>query len=189
MATPNWVTEQDWDTLILGGERMPGAARVEVDMRGCLDKRKARGARRSKPRDTGAQPAQVDIELTLLPADMPEFERRLPVIRPRASGAPMDPLAIAHPNTRLWGVNSVLIDSVSSPMPTTGGYLRIRIKALEWVPEAKAVKKPKTAPKEGSGKSAKELADALNQLPMSQNPPAVEENFFQGADDLQSNGF
>jgi hypothetical protein len=149
-----------------------------------VDVKKPKGGRRATVRDTGAPPAKLDIELTLLPEDMPAFERYLPLLRPRGPNAVMDPITIDHPNARLWGINIILVDSVSSPMPTTGGWLRIRIKAIEWVPAPKPVKKPKAAPK--PHQPIDPLIDALNELPMSQN--AYEENF-TSADQVQGSGF
>ena len=184
MPTPDWVTTEDWDALYLGDVRMPGTARVEVDMPSGVDIKKPKGGRRARVRDTGSPPAKLDIELILMPSDMPAFERYLPILRPRAIDGVMDPISIAHPNARLWGINVVLVDSISSPMPTTGGWLKIRIKAVEWVPEPKAVKKPKTAPKPPADVAA--LTDALNELPMSGG--AAEENF-TSAEQIEGSGF
>lgn len=184
MPVPDWNTTEDWDILLLGDVAMPGTARVEVDMPSGVDVKKPKGGRRATVRDTGSPPAKLDIELTLMPADMPLFERYLPILRPRASNGVMDPIAIAHPNARMWGINVVLVDSVSSPMPTTGGYLRIKIKAIEWVPVPKAVKKPKVQPKSESDVPG--LINALDELPMSSG--AAEENF-TSADQPLGSGF
>ena len=148
MTTADWTRTGEWDVLTLGGKVMPGIARVEVEIGSGLDVQKSKGAKKARVKDTGAPPAQLSIELVLLPANMDDFEAVLPVISPRSPTASKDGLSITHPNAKLWGVNTVKIGNISSPMPTPGGMLVIKIKAIEHIEAPKAVKKPSQVPVE-----------------------------------------
>jgi hypothetical protein len=181
-----WLTSDDWNVLLLGDARMPGVASVEVEMPSGVDVKKPKGGRRARVRDTGSPPAKLRIELTLMPEDMAQFQRYLPILRPRGANGVMDPISIGHPNARMWGINNVLVDEISSPMPTTGGYLRIKIKAVEWVPAPKAVKKPKEQPDEDWDKQTRDGIDALNERPSQSG--AAEQNF-TSADEPLGSGF
>ncbi len=61
----------------------------------------------------------------------------------------LDPIAIQHPNARLWSIDSVDIGKIGSPTPATGGILTVTIEAVQYVPQPKAIKKPQVKPESG----------------------------------------
>lgn len=173
MPASDWTRSEDWDVLYLGGQRLPGVARVEVKLPGSLDVKKPKGGKKAYLTDTGAQPARVDIALELLPSDLAELERVIPTLRARAANGGQNPLAIAHPQCRMWGVDVVKVGDISAPMPRAGGSYVVKIQAIEHVERPKAVKPPK-AKAEGDWDVQPKI-DALKERP-SQNG-AAEQNF------------
>ena len=151
MPLPDWTRQQDYNVLYLGGVFVPCAvARVEVKLPSGLDIKKGKGKKKATITDDGDPPAEVDIEVDLLPQHLSEFAQKIiPLLRPQAKGAGRPPLEIAHPNTRLWGINVITPGEISSPMPASGGVWTISIKSHEWAPAPQQVKnkkdeKPKT---------------------------------------------
>src|SRR5690606_39927556 len=49
-----------------------------------LDIQKPKGGKKATIRDEGAPPAQLDIEVELLPEELQEFESHIPLLRPRS---------------------------------------------------------------------------------------------------------
>lgn len=182
MPTADWTTSGEWDVLLLGGKAMPGVARVEVDIGSGLDVQKSKGSKKARVKDTGTPPAEVDIELILLPADMAAFEAVLPLISPRAATASKAPLSIGHPNAKLWGINMVKIGKISSPMPVAGKFV-IKIRALEHIDEPKRVKKPATNSDKGDWNVQPKI-DAPQSSPS--NSGAPEANFSESPEILGS---
>jgi hypothetical protein len=184
MAT-DWTRDPLWDVAYVGKERLPGVARVDIKLPGGLDVRKPKGARGAIVRDTGAQAARVSIELTMMPADMPELERVIPLLRGRGAGASASILDFSHPLAKLWGVGKIVVDDISTPSPTAGGAFRMSISAFEHVPAPKAVKKPKEEDASGWN-DVQGLKDALSERPSQSG--AAEENFTSD-DPIQGSGF
>lgn len=147
MPVADWTQSGEWDVLYLGGQRMPGVARVEIDLPSSLDVQKPKGGKKAVVQDKGAMPATVKIELELLPEDLPDLDSAISKVRARAKNGVQEELAIAHPNARLFGVNMVKVGRISSPMPRSGGTLTISIEAIEHVKAPKAIKKPSPKPK------------------------------------------
>lgn len=149
MPAPDWWRTEDWDALYLGGKRIPGVARVNISLPSGLDIQKPKGGKKATIRDEGAPPAQLDIEVELLPEELQEFESHIPLLRPRSKNGARDPLEIGHPNARLWGINVITVGEVSAAHPTTGGTYTVHIQAHEWAPAPTPVKKPQNKPRDG----------------------------------------
>lgn len=148
MPAPDWWRSEDWDALYLGGKKFPGVARVNVALPSGLDIQKPKGGKRATIRDEGAPPAELDIEVELLPKELVEFEALIPLLRPRSKNGARDPLEIGHPQARLWGINVVTIGEVGAPHPQRGGTYKVNITAHEWAPAPTAVKKPQSKPRD-----------------------------------------
>lgn len=146
MATSSWVATEDWEVLILGEKRMPGVARVEVTIASGLDVQKPKGAKRAKIRDTGTPPASLSIELEFNADELAQLEDAIGLLRPRSASGPRQPLAITHPQARLWGIAVVVVGSIGAPQPRAGGSYVLRFDATEWAPEPKKVKKADAKP-------------------------------------------
>lgn len=164
MPIADWTAGDDWDTCYLAGKALPGTARVNVRMKSGIDTKKAKGAKKATQKDTGAPPAQVRIELELMPDELSEFEREVvPLIRPRNLFAPRDPLEIAHPMTRLWGINVVIGGEIESEHPKPGGTKVVTFTVEEYADPTK-VNKSATKPKddnEDQDWNVQPLIDAL----------------------------
>lgn len=185
MPLPDWTRTEDWEVVFLGKHRLPGVARVEVKIPSALDKHKPRGAKKARIRDVGAQPADVSIELELLPSEMAQLESVMNTLRPRAANGVQNALIIGHPMCRLYGVGTVKLGEVSSPHPGPGGAFLVKISATEHVDGPKKIKKPAT-------KSETEDADSWNtDKIMSEWPSAMQRaqaNFTSGVEPNFSSG-
>lgn len=193
MPVPDWVLEEDWEVLFLGGKRMPGVARVEISLPSGLEVHKPRGGKKARIKDIGVPPAEVEIELELLSYEMPELERVIDLLRPRAAGGARKPLEIGHPNARLWGINIVKIRNVGSPHPAPGGSFKLKFSAYEHTDTPKKVKAPAAKPEneDPSNWDVDPLIDALR--PHQQGAPQA--NFTSGvlptfsSGDIPGSGF
>lgn len=159
MPVSNWVETEDWEVLFLGGKRMPGVATVEISLASGLEVQKARGKKKARVKDGGIPPADVSIELELLPEELPALERVIDLLRPRSTHGARRDLVIVHPNAKLWGVNRVKIKTIGSPQPGPGGSFTLKLTALEHTDTPTKVKKP-------SAKPANEDPDAWNVDPL-----------------------
>lgn len=186
MPVSDWTREQDWNVVFLDDKRMPGVARVDIKLAGCLDVKKAKGARNANVVDAGVEPARLDIGLTLLPSDMEEFARFLPVMRAHTSDGAARELLIGHPLARLYGVQRVKINNISTPSPRAGGALLVEITAIEHVEKPKAVKQPAPAHDNPEHWKTDPLTAALRESPSASG--AAEENF-SSVDQIQGSGF
>lgn len=187
MSTPDWTIDEAWDVLVLGEVRVPGVARVKVTLPSGLDKKKPKGGGKARIRDLGAQPAELSIEVQLLPEEMAEFEARIvPKLRARSVGGVAQKLSITHPNAALWGVNQVKIGKVGSPMPSSGGGYVIEFEAIEHVDHPKRVKKPDEVAEGDWTGQAQSGIDALSSGPSQSG--AAEQNFSSLPDDEGSGG-
>jgi hypothetical protein len=142
-----------WDTLVLGGKRIPGMARVKLKLPTGIKKRKATGKRGAGLNDVGSDPRELDIEIVindtaedrLLADDLRDF------IIGKASGDPMDPLEILHESANYFGVTAVVLGDcdIEHPDPVEGWVWNLQ--AFEWLPDAalsKNVKDQKKKPKD-----------------------------------------
>ncbi len=149
MAVPDWISSSDWDDLYLAGAKMPGVARVSISLPTGVDVKKPKGGRRAKLRDCGAPPCKIRIQLELMPDELPEFEAEVvPLLRPRAADGLSDPVEIAHPNARLWGVHVIVVEEVDAPHPDAGDSLKVSFNAREWAPQPTKVGKGTDKPKD-----------------------------------------
>lgn len=172
----DFTKDEDWEILHLGGIRMPGVARVEVDMPTGVDIQKARGKKKARLVDRGVEPAKLSIELELMPDELDELAECLNTLRPRARSAGQKYLTIYHPAAGFFGINQVMIGDMGAPHPVPGGTFLFRFEAIEHVAEPAKVKKAKPA----AGKEDEQdwggvqgLINKANERPSS----AVEENF------------
>jgi hypothetical protein len=163
MPVPSWTSAEDWEVLFLGGRRMPGVARVEIQLPSGLEVHKPRGGKKARIKDIGVPPAEIEVELELLPEEMPGLERVIDLLRPRAANGARKPLEIGHPNARLWGIHIIKIRNVGSPQPGPGGSYKLKFAAYEHVDAPKKVKKPADKPESGEPEDwdVQPLIDAL----------------------------
>lgn len=130
-----------WDYVVLGGETLPGVARVTVTAGSGIDVQKVKGGKGAVITDQGDPPAKVKIEVMLQGGDYEEFRDFIvPLLRPRDATTGRPPLEIEHPNCELWGISRIMIGDITSNQPQPGGQMTITLDAVEWDDRFKAVK-------------------------------------------------
>lgn len=159
MSLPDWTNTPDWDVLHLGGQAIPGIARLTIDLPDGLDIQKPKGATRAGIKDQGNPPAEISVEQILLPEELELFRLiAVPLLRPPAKGGARDPLEIQHPMCLLWSVSAVTPGRIGSANPNPGGFFRVSYRLVEWYPAPAAVKKPADKAKSAEAQAA-EAAD------------------------------
>lgn len=143
-----------WDTLLLGGEVMPGIAAVTCEVERKLDVQPIKGGDGATIQDQGYVPGPVGIALKIwLPEQWVELQRVLPRIHPRAPGGVRSPLEIIHPAANVLGVHTIYVSKIAAPVIDRSRAAVIAIAGIQWFPApktAKANKKPKASPKGGA---------------------------------------
>ena len=133
----------EWDIAIFAGQLCPGVARVEADVPDNLDRQKPKGQKGETTVDNGDPLVEFDIEIELQPSELQDFKDRiLPILRPRSKTGGRTPMTFVHPQARLHSVQNIIVGRIRTPMPTSGGTMKARIQAREWVPTTVKKKKP-----------------------------------------------
>lgn len=144
------IPPNPWDTVILGGESLPGVCVVKGTPTLAFDKKKAGGIDGATITVNGYLPGPIEIEVTMW---TPEQFARMKQIAPKLWTKPNKKTAaaslkkaITHPAFALWGITAVVVLGVSVPEkgPLEGTKV-VKIKCVEYVP-TKAQNKTKTAP-------------------------------------------
>lgn len=150
MEIPHWsdaYADDSWDALILGGLFVPGVPKVRIKLPVTkIDKQKAKGKAGAKPVDTGPDPADIDIAITLITRD--DLEAMAPIlalIAPKP-GVERKPVEIQHPGANVFGINAIIVEEVSTDQPSAKSGWEIKIKASQYTP------KPPAAPGLGGAK-------------------------------------
>lgn len=131
-----------WETLLLGGEVMPGVAAVQCDVERKLDIQSLKGGDGATISDEGYIPSPVQIALKLwLREQWMDWLRLLPTIHPRTKGGVRSPLEIQHPATDALGIQTIYVRKIGSPRGEGGGERTITLDAIEWFPAPKPIKK------------------------------------------------
>ncbi len=142
MPYPSWTRTEIWDQVFLAGVRVPGIARVDINRRCELNKKKAKGHKRARVSGEGVDVADVTISLTFVDeTEIDAFEATRARLMPRSKTADVQPVAFAHPLGAWFEVSAVVVKAIAAATPTAGGAFQVQINAVEWVPEAPKVKK------------------------------------------------
>ena len=145
---PDWTNSEDWDYLYLAGRRVPGIVTVTATAHSGITTAQPKGSKKASQKDKGAPPVKLQVETELQPDEIDEFEQEIvPLLRPRNLFAPREPLEIAHPEARIWGVNVVIAGEINSQHPQSGGTKKIAFSLEEYADPSKlnkASKKPKS---------------------------------------------
>lgn len=147
----DWTVSDEWDTCTLGASKIPGEVQVIVTLPDGLDVKKPKGGKKATIQDNGDPPAELTIIVTLGPEDLQAFKSLVPTLRKRTKTGARDPLKIVHPNPNFWGITTVTIGKIRSPMPETGGFWVVEISAYEWAPGPAKVDKSAKTPKSAAG--------------------------------------
>lgn len=160
-----------WDTLILGGEVMPGLSAVTGDVARKLDIKPVKGTDGATMSDEGYEPGPIQIATRLFTQQQwTELQRLLPRFHPRAAGGTRSPLDIWHPAANLIGITTIYIRKIAMPVIDAKRVATVVIEAVQWFPAPKPATKNTKAPK-GGGKI--DPGDFNVPLPSTAGPPAV----------------
>lgn len=171
----DWIHEEAWDVLKLGGKRIPGIARIQVRAPTGVDIQKASGKKKARVVDRGNEPAELTIEIEVEPSERGELQAAMNTLRPRNRSAAQKYLTIDHPAAAFWGINQVVIGDMGSPHPTPGGNFFLTFSAIEHDPQPAKVKKPKPATDDGSWSN--DEVDKLTNALAPSKANAAEKNF------------
>jgi hypothetical protein len=130
-----------WDVVVIGGVYWPGIAKVNVKAPSGVDVQKPKGGKRAKIEDNGDPPLDIDITVTLTPAELQEFTSKVvPLLRPRGKTKGKQPLEFLHPMAEVWGISNILVLNADMAHPEPGGTMKVRVRAIEWVPQPAKVR-------------------------------------------------
>lgn len=140
-------------TAVLGGKRLPGILKIDLQLPSGLDIRKRRGKRGGFVKDEGDPPRRLKCRIRsdgnqadLLLLD--DFRDLL--IQGTVSGA-RNPLTLVHEWANYWGIHTVILGDADLPQPED--LLDFTFDLVEYLPEsadngAKDVDKQKTKAKD-----------------------------------------
>ncbi len=139
----HWDSESEaWDTVVLGGLRLPGVAKVTIDRGRKLDKKSAPGRNGATITDGGGEGASVSIEIQMATAE--EWDAWCAAMKM------LDPTktapkawAIVHPEAEAMQVVSVMIEKINGS-PPDNGIKTVKLTCAEWFPKPKGKGKSKT---------------------------------------------
>ena len=141
--------DTDWDTLTLGGFKLPGVPRVTVKRGRKLDKKSAKGRNGATITDGGGQGAEVEIELRIATAE--DWDTWCLVLWA------LDPTKVApqaytvvHPQTEAFQVQSVMIEDISAG-PQTAASTRSRSSARSGLRRRRLAPRTRPPPHHGVG--------------------------------------
>jgi hypothetical protein len=158
----------EWDKLTFGQTVCPGTVTVSVKLSADIDKRKPKGVKKSTAIDRGAKPAEVDVEVILLPSEFERFRKEIvPLVFSGNKTEAQGPLEMTHPALEMWNLHLFIVTLLTMPPPQSGGTLTVSFSAMEYVqsPAEAKVKQPiKTTPAVGTGFSSDTPRNKVDQL-------------------------
>ncbi len=122
-AIPSLLDDPDsWDTLVIGGETLPGVVRVPDPETGRdFDVKKAKGKKKASISNNGDPPRKWTVEWMIDPRlHWDEVLRIWPTIQPRQEGKNLQPLEVVHPAFALHGFRTALVESIKGPSVSKG---------------------------------------------------------------------
>lgn len=152
VAIPYWYDQPDaWDTCVLGGNALPGIAKVKLSKGKKLDVKQSPGTHGATITDQGYKPASVTVSLQFWTSDhWNSVQAILPTLEPPPGKSNATPFDIMHPVAAIRNVKSVLIEDIDGPEETsTRGLYQIVFKCVQFFPSStnmgSATNTPKTS--------------------------------------------
>lgn len=145
-----------WDLIIIADLEFLGFAELTGGVSRDIQVNKPKGADGATITDNGYKPAQISVTLKLVTQlDWDEYQEiLLPAIHPRRKGGPRTPVVLTHPALNVLGVTRIYFTSIGAPKIGTDKIGTVELKAIEWFPAPKPVKKAagkgRTAPFSGA---------------------------------------
>ena len=131
----------EWDSVKLGGEWLPGVWDVKVTTKRDVQLKKSKDKSGETMEDQGNVSADVVLTGQLwTAAQWREWLRIMPAIQPRRPDAAKEALELVHPEANSKGVTAIVVREIP-PYGKDKGILTITLNAVEWQPAPKPVKK------------------------------------------------
>jgi hypothetical protein len=171
-----------WDQVSLGAYFLPGVCTIEgLEVGIDCDVQKRKKREKAVVKDLGMKPNRFRIITEIRAAQWRDWLKVLPIILPR-EGKTRQPFAIVHPLVNANGINTIYIESIACDSPSARKGMRITIKVVEWLPEAKekdtkpTKKKPDARPpRKPNEKATNYTSQRIDKLDQIGNYPAVDE--------------
>jgi hypothetical protein len=163
-----------FDLVSLSGSALPGICKVDVEKARKLDIKQNAGSHGATITDQGYKPAKVTITQTIWsPTQWANLQALWTALEPIPGTSYAAPsVTITHPAAQLHGVDSIIIEEITGPKPSTmfKGALEIVYKCVQFFPPPKlpATNTPKgsvAAPKGANDLAAKPPDPSKNPLP------------------------
>lgn len=122
-SIPSLLDDPDsYDTLVVGGEALPGIVRVKDPETGRdFDIKKAKGKKKATITNNGDPPREWTVEWDIDPAiHWEEFLRLWPTLQPRKDTKELQPLELVHPIFALHDFKTALVKTLKGPSISRG---------------------------------------------------------------------
>ncbi len=132
-----------WDLIIIADLEFLGFAELTGGVSRDIQVNKPKGSDGATITDNGYKPAQISVTLKLVTQlDWDEYQEiLLPAIHPRRKGGPRTPVVLTHPALNVLGVTRIYFTSIGAPKIGSDKIGTVELKAIEWFPAPKPVKK------------------------------------------------
>lgn len=126
-----------WDTPTLGNFDLPGVSKVDVDNGDDLDMQKKKGGQGSEVVYHGKNPSKIKVTTTVwTPTQLAQLQLVIQSLRPtNARKADPNPLRFVHPQAAMFGISTVVIESISAKAPDPGDRYIVEWSLVEYFPQ------------------------------------------------------
>lgn len=140
-----------WDTLILGGVKLPGIVVCDASTKRDYDVQKAKGKTKAAIKNNGDPPRKIKFEWMIdMDRDWGAAQDAMATIDPRKENKTLQPLEVIHPIAAFYGLHTALVEELSGP----------KIEHRLGTFSLSLIEREKPKPAAGVGGSAKGVASA-----------------------------
>lgn len=135
-SSEHWSDQTtEWDTVVMGGEVLPGIATVTGLVSRKLDVKQSAGSSGATLTDLGLEPARFEVMVTLWTSEhLRDWENVLPYVFPSYGKTPRA-VDVIHPALTLAGIRRAYVESTGVlQQGQTPGTWECRISCVEWRP-------------------------------------------------------
>lgn len=130
---------RSWNEVVLGKYSLPGLGKLDIRVSNEVEKKKPKGTSGASTTFQGRNVASLKLSLAMWDEEQfAAFQEMLPDLWPSISKEAAAPLEIVHPKARLWGIRSVVIETIDDTQPdNSGDYYVIKFDLSQWQPPVK----------------------------------------------------
>ena len=151
-----YESPSQWDIFYIGGDPLPGLARVRGARQIKVDQRNAPGTEGSTLTFLGRTSAEIQVTLRMWTNEQLDvWNKMVPKIQPPPGKLPPEPLDVYHPALAMLAMKSLLCLDAGIMQPSGDpGVFETQLRFIEFLPEMKApVKTAEASGAIGSSKS------------------------------------